>query len=137
VTRAYRNLSIAVLLAALLVAVLARRPHHFAAPPDRSAVAPSVRLTVQVRDGVASSDPASVPKDRQVELDVANREARPVRLTLAGYEDRVDTGSIAPGQTWHGRFLADRPGQDFAWLVDGRPVGRLAVTGSHLEEGHR
>ena len=136
-TRAYRNVLIAVMISALLVAVLARRPHRSVTPSGSAAVAPSVRLALEVHDGAMTPDPAGVPKDHEVELSITNREASVVRVTLGGYEDRVDTGAIAPGVTWSGRFLADRPGQDFAWLIGGRPVGRLAVAGSHLEEGHR
>jgi len=33
--------------------------------------------------------------------------------------------------------LVDRPGDDFPWLVDGRPSGRFVVAGSHLEDGRR
>jgi hypothetical protein len=68
---------------------------------------------------------------------VTNGAAVPQRLRLSGYEDRVDSGDLAPGATWRGAFLADRPGEDFAWLVGGGPSGQLAVRGSHLVEGHR
>jgi hypothetical protein len=60
-----------------------------------------------------------------------------VGLALAGYEDRLAIPALSPGATWSGEFIADRPGEDFAWLLDGVPAGRLAVTGSHLVEGHR
>jgi hypothetical protein len=68
---------------------------------------------------------------------VEHRGAATARLTLAGYEDRLDIPALAPGAGWTGQFLADRPGEDFAWLLDGQPAGRLTVTGSHLVEGHR
>ena len=51
--------------------------------------------------------------------------------------NRPAAAPLAPGAGWTGEFLADRPGEDFAWLLDGEPAGRLTVTGSHLVEGHR
>ena len=29
------------------------------------------------------------------------------------------------------------PGEDFAWLLNGKPAAKLRVAGSHLVEGHR
>jgi hypothetical protein len=54
-----------------------------------------------------------------------------------GYEDRLGAVRVAPDSLWRGEFVADRPGQDFAWVLDGAPAGRLEVAGSHLVEGHR
>jgi hypothetical protein len=89
--------------------------------------------------GERTLDPASaaVPKGHRVVVAVHN--ARPVAATLVlqGYEDLVAPGRIAPGAIWQGEFVAGRPGEAFAWLADGHEVGRLAVTGSHLVEGHR
>ena len=78
-----------------------------------------------------------VPAGRQVRLVVRNAGGDTADLRLAGYEDRVRVPAIAPGETRQVSFLADRPGDDFTWLVDARPCGRLSVTGSHLVEGHR
>jgi hypothetical protein len=82
-------------------------------------------------------DVVSVPKDTRVRLSVCNRGTTPVRFAVAGYESRVRLDAIAPGATAHAGFTADLPGGDFALLVDARPAGRFAVTGSHLVEGHR
>jgi hypothetical protein len=68
---------------------------------------------------------------------VEHRGEHPVRLALAGYEDRLDIPPLDPGTVWHGEFHAERPGEDFPWLLDGRPAGRLTVAGAHLVEGHR
>ena len=80
---------------------------------------------------------ASVPKDHLVRLSVTNHGVRRASLTLMGYQDRFGVANLAPDSTWRGEFIADRPGDDFAWMLDGAPVGRLAVTGSHLVDGHR
>lgn len=80
---------------------------------------------------------AAVPKDHRVQLAIRNDRAAAVTLALQGYEDRFTAGPIAPGATWRGEFVADRPGEEFAWVADGAALGRLSVTGSHLVEGHR
>ena len=89
--------------------------------------------------GEAGIDPAAsaVPNGHRVVLAIHNGRSRPVTLVLQGYEDRFGAGPIGPGKVWRGEFVADRPGDAFAWLADGVTVGRLSVTGSHLVEGHR
>jgi hypothetical protein len=107
-------------------------PSRAPAPP-----APTVSLTIEVKDGGIVPETSSVPKDRRVLLRIVNRGTRPARVALSGYEDRLDDDAIAPGGSWSGEFVADRPGDDFAWLLDGEPCGKLSVTGSHLVEGHQ
>jgi hypothetical protein len=135
-----------VLLAAgtlALAAILAvwghpsRRAGDRRAPEPPPAAAPIAMLSIDVRGGTVTPEHASVPKDSRVRLTVLNRDSTPVRFTLAGYEDRVHADSLPAGRPWTTEFLADRPGEDFTWLVDGEPAGRLAVAGSHLVEGHR
>lgn len=79
----------------------------------------------------------SVEKGTRVALTVTNAGSARVRVELPGYEDRLPGLRLEPGAIWRGTFVADRPGEDFAWMVDGKPAGRFAVTGSHLIEGHR
>jgi hypothetical protein len=135
--RAYLGLAAGAALAALALSFVARVPRPAAAPPQAAPAAPVVEITLELgADGVAP-EVAQVPKDHRVELVVVNRRPAPASFALAGYEDRVGAGAIAPGATWRASFVADRPGEGFAWLVGGEPAGRLAVTGSHLEEGHR
>ena len=124
------------MLLAVGVRLPGRAPRAVPPPAKAQAAVPVVRLAIEVRAGAAPPPRAAGPKDHRVELEVRNGEARTVRLALAGYDDRVSL-SLAPGERWAGSFLADRPGDDFAWLLDGRAAGRLDVTGSHLEEGHR
>ncbi len=126
-----------VTLGLLLIALGRMMPRREAVPSAPTAAAPPVSLTIEVRDGAITPETLSVPKDRRVFLRIVNRGRKPARLALAGYEDRLDCGAIDPGGTWSGDFLADRPGDDFAWLLDGQPTGRLSVTGSHMVEGHR
>jgi hypothetical protein len=132
----YLLLAAVVVIAALALTALgrARRP---GSPSPVAAEAPTVVLAIAIDAGGVSPATTSVPKGVRVRLSVEQRGDRPLRLSLAGYQDRLDIPPLAPGTRWSGEFLADRPGEDFAWLVDGQPVGRLVVTGSHLVEGHR
>ena len=108
-----------------------RREPAAAAPAEATLV---IMITPEHRILPAT---ASVPKDHLVRLAVTNHGARRASLTLMGYQDRFGVSNLAPDSTWHGEFVADRPGDDFAWMLDGAPAGRLAVTGSHLVDGHR
>jgi len=131
-----------VLLAVTLVAAgalsaVARRPRRPTPDAPEAAPVPVVALAVAIEDGRLVPEITSAPKGHEVRLTVENREGRSVTLALAGYEDRLAIPPLAPGARWSGAFAADRPGEDFAWLLDGRPAGRFAVQGSHLIEGHR
>lgn len=123
--------------AALLLAAPVRRWASRPAPVAAAKELPRASLTLFVgKDGVQPAR-TEVPKDHRVALAIANHSGRAVRMALAGYEGRLDIGTLEDGATWMGSFTSELPGDDFAWLVDGEPAGRLAVTGSHLTEGHR
>jgi hypothetical protein len=135
----YLGLAIAVVVLAATLTLLGR-PRRAEPPATAAAPTPVAVLELAIEGGRVAPAMASVPKDARVRLHVdvrAGRGARDVRLSLAGYEDRLAIPELAPGSSWTGEFFADRPGEDFAWLIDGVPAGRLAVTGSHLIEGHR
>jgi hypothetical protein len=129
-------LTVAVALA-LGIGLLARAPRPAPRPAPAPAPAPTVALTVTFTDDGARPEAATVPANHRVRLTLVNAGARAIDVKLAGYEDRLAPGTLAKGATWNGAFLADRPGEAFAWLVDGEPRGRLSVSGSHLVEGHR
>jgi hypothetical protein len=129
----------AIALALGAIGLAAGRSLRRAARPEPLPAAPaefSLEITI-TRDRHITPATTSVPKDHRVKLSVVNHDVRPVTLTLMGYQDRFGVSSLAPDSAWHGEFVADRPGDDFAWQLDGAPVGRLAVTGSHLVDGHR
>ena len=113
------------------------RPRPAATPPPTTTVAPVTEVTIVIAGGHLSPAASGAPKGHIVRLRVEHRGEATARLALAGYEDRLEIPPLAPGTVWTGEFLADRPGDDFAWLLDDRPAGRFAVTGSHLVEGHR
>lgn len=124
----------------ILAAVLALlgRPSARSPRPDAAVIAaPVVDLTLTIAGGRVTPPVTSVAKGSRVRLRVDHRGDRPSRLALAGYEDLITIPTLQPGAVWTGEFAAERPGDDFAWLLDGEPRGRLAVTGSHMVEGHR
>jgi len=79
-----------------------------------------------------------VPKDHEVRLVVrAAPDAGDGILTINGYEDQVEPLAIGPGQAREIVFQSTWPGDDFAISFNGEILGRLQVTGSHLEEGRQ
>lgn len=133
----YLTLLAVALASAAALAAVARRPAPRATSEQTVAPLPTVALELAIEGTALVPDGGAVPKDHRVVLVVTHRGHRAATLTLAGYEDRLPPRTMAPGETWRAEFVADRPGDDFAWLLDGRPAGRLHVTGSHLVEGHR
>jgi len=125
------------LAAALLLGIVARLPSRAERPETVVAPRAEVALVIAIADDRISPAATAVPKDHRVRLEIVNRGARAATVALAGYEARLPSHTLAPGETWRATFVADLPGEDFAWLLDGRPAGRLGVTGSHLIEGHR
>jgi hypothetical protein len=138
VKRSYVFLVAAVAIAATLVAVAAR-PRRAAPEAAVVAAAPGadVAIALAIEGGLAAPAATSAPKGARVTLAAENRDAAPRRVALLGYEGRFAPVTIEPGRSVLVRFTADRPGGDFAWMIDGRPAGRFSVTGSHLVEGHR
>ena len=134
--RRYLWLFALTLIAGAGLTLAARRPRRVEAP-QAAAPVPVVRLAVAIEDGALVPAVTSVPKGHEVRLAVENRGRARATLALAGYEDRLAIPALEPGARWSGAFTADRPGDDFAWTIDGRPAGRFAVQGSHLVEGHR
>lgn len=128
---------VAVILA--MVVLAAGRNVDFAPGREETLASPppfELDLTITAQGHLVPSL-ASVPKDHVVRLEVANRFRKPVSLKLLGYEDRGVALTVASDSVWRGEFIVDRPGEDFAWMLDGVPSGQLRVTGSHLVEGHR
>jgi hypothetical protein len=131
----------AILFAVVVVAAIAllstRRARVAPDEPDAVVAAPVVPITITVQGGTLAPARMEVPVGSRVRITIENRDANRAELVLAGYEDRFHAPPLAPGGRWSGEFEADRPGDDFAWTLDGQPAGILRVTGSHLVEGHR
>lgn len=137
-SRRYAFLFGGIVAAALLLSLLARAPHREerAAAPMAAAAAPRTALELTIDGDGVRPVVAQVEKGDEIALAVFNRGDAAATLTLAGYEDRVAL-TIAPGARAEARFLADRPGDGFVWIVNGEQAGRFVVAGSHLVEGHR
>jgi hypothetical protein len=127
----------AALAAALVLGLVAHLPFHTARPAARPTPLADVPLALVIADDRIVPAASAVPKDHRVRLAMVNRGSHAAQVRLAGYEERLPSHTLEPGETWHAVFVADLPGEDFAWLLDGQPAGRLTVTGSHLIEGHR
>jgi hypothetical protein len=136
--RSYGILALAVLAGAALVMAAARPRHAGVAPSGPQASATVERaVSLTIANGAINPARVQVPKGAAVTLKISNRDEVPRRLALLGYEDAVAPVTIRREGAATIRFAADRPGSDFAWLVDGKPAGLFAVQGSHLVEGHR
>lgn len=123
---------------ALALTLLGRAPLRNVEVSDTPlAPAPAVEAALEIRSGMISPSVVSVSKGDRIALIVTNADRSRAELTLLGYEDHISGIAIESGASWKGELFADRPGDDFAWVVNGRPAGRLAVSGSHLVEGHR
>jgi hypothetical protein len=134
--RRYLQLFVAVLAAGALLAFLVRLPRRESPPVAATAPAPRAAVDLSLEaSGAVAPDRSVVPKGADVTLTVTNRGSKVRTLSLAAYEAQVHL-AVPPGTTASVAFRADRPGSDFAWLVDGEPSGTLAVSGSHLVEGH-
>jgi hypothetical protein len=139
VKRSYLFLFLAVLGLAVALALAGRMPRGTGSR-DRKAPAPEApvaAVSIEIKNGAIDPATVSVPKDNRVRLTVVNHDVKTAQVTLSGYEDRIEIPPLRPRDHWTGMFLADRPGADFAWVLNGVPTGRFAVTGSHLEDGHR
>jgi hypothetical protein len=123
---------------ALALSALGRAPGRRAlveAPATDSTLVEAVTLVI--RGGALTPATVSVAKGARVALTVTNTDASRAELSLPGYEELLSAIVIEPGASWSGQFVADRPGDDLAWMVNGTTAGRLTVAGSHLVEGHR
>jgi hypothetical protein len=138
-TRRYLVLLVAALALGMALSFLAHsgwmRPGQ--TPASATTAVARVPVSIHVRDGAITPGESVVPLGAKVALEVVNDGHEPIELTLAGYEGRLSPLHVAGVTAARAEFTADRPGEDFAWLVDGRPAGRLRVAGSHLIEGHR
>lgn len=136
--RSYALLAVAVLAGAALVLATARPRRAPVAPAGTLVSAPAEReVSLTIAGGAVAPARIHVPKGAAIILNVSNRDGVPRRLALLGYEDAVAPVTIRRGGAATIRFAADRPGSDFAWLVDDKPSGLFVVQGSHLVEGHR
>ncbi len=136
--RPYLWLLGAVLALALAVSALGRVPGRRAMIREKLATpTTAVAVALTIEDGALNPATIHALKGQRLALTVVNAGSSRAELALPGYEDRLPAVALQPGASWRGELLADRPGEDFAFLVNGEPAGRLIVAGSHLVEGHQ
>ncbi|HEU4765423.1 MAG TPA: cupredoxin domain-containing protein [Candidatus Eisenbacteria bacterium] len=134
----YGLLALVVLAGAALI-LAAARPRSASVAPRAVRAEERVEhaLSLVIADGAVVPARIEVPKGAAVLVRVENRDPSAHRFSLLGYESAVSPAALSPGGAATVRFNADRPGSDFAWLLDGKPAGVFVVQGSHLVEGHR
>ncbi len=135
--RAWILLAVSVLAAGGVLIAMRRAPRPGPAPPPPAAARPFAHLTVRVVEGGLDPAWAEVPLGSQLVLTRASAAPGRHVLSLAGYEHALAPCTLLAGASRTDTLFLDLPGEDFAWLLDHQPVGRLAVAGSHLVEGHR
>lgn len=131
--------ALATIGAGVLLALLLRSQASIPAS-EEAAPEPLPRFDVQAELGASGLDPyrIQVPKDHEVHLLVrGGTDAPEGLLTILGYEDMAPGVDMGPGQGREIVFESTRPGDDFAISLGGTILGRLEVTGGHLEEGHQ
>jgi len=133
----WARLALFIVTLAVALAAVQRLPHRAPASPSVAPPAPLDTLVVTVTNGVVSPDRAAFPLGHRLALTRVNGGRAAVRISLAGYEHQLAEVPLAPGEARADTFTLDLPGEDFAWRVDGAPVGQLRVSGSHLVAGHR
>lgn len=134
----YITLLAGVIAVSLALAFLGRLPRAQVAAAGGPTPAPTVaRLAFTIEEHSINPETVTVPKGERVIIRVMNRTALPAKLALLGYSDVFPETLIPPGGTLERQILADRPGEDFAWLLNGSPAGTFVVAGSHLVDGHR
>ena len=133
----YRWILVFAVLGALAVSILLRMPQRAVARTAAPAQVDTLAVAVDVFADHVETQPQTFAVGRTVALTVTNHRAAPLRFALTGYQDCVPAAAIAPNAPAHITFIANRPGDQFAWLIDGSPMGRLDIRGSHLVEGHQ
>jgi FtsP/CotA-like multicopper oxidase with cupredoxin domain len=136
VSRAWVALLAAALALGVLFGLARRIPQPTSPLPTRLAPRPEQMLALTVTPGRVAPAECAVPVGTRVRLALLGAGRDTVQFALMGYEDHVAL-ALPPGATRTLEFDADRPGEDFAWLVNGAPAGRFRVTGSHLVKGHQ
>jgi hypothetical protein len=137
VNRSWIVLALLVLAGVLALTVLSHSPRRAEAPAPAPPPAPIDFASLEVAGDTLSSPRVDGVLGHRLAVTITNRGSRPATVALSGYEHAFAPRTLAPGGSRTDTLLLDLPGEDFAWMLDGRPAGQLRVAGSHLAEGHR
>lgn len=124
-----------VLAGAIALSVAGRVPRRAPAPVPEPPPPPLEFATLEVRGAGLLPARTAATLGRRLAVTIVNRGGGPARLALSGYEHAFAPRVLAPGESRTDTLLLDLPGEDFAWMLDGRPAAQLRVAGSHLGEG--
>ena len=129
-------------LLALVVgaALLLHQIPRFSPPPVPDALSArrvQVLWRLEVRGGRLIPDLLSAPRSARAEIRICNRDSMPHSLRLLGYEDVLAEMNVPAGDSLVRSLILDRPADDLAMELDGKPAARVAVMGSHLLGDHR
>lgn len=132
-------LALVVLVAGFALGGLARRGVFPGGtrPPAAAPALPETTIALAWDGAALAPGRLRVPRDVRLTLRVTSTAERFANLELPGYgADGLRVG-VVPGAERALTFVTDRPGEGFELVLGGRPVGRLDVTGEHLEEDRR
>lgn len=134
-TRRWLLLAALVLAGAVAFTVAGRLPRR-PAPAEAPAPPPPLdQATLEIAGGEVRPARTEGVLGHRLAVTMVNRGGAAARLTLSGYEHAFAPRVLAPGESRTDTLLLDLPGEDFAWMLDGRPAAQLHVAGSHLAEG--
>ena len=134
-TRPWVLLAALVLAGAIALTVVGRLPRRAAAPAPPPPPPPLDVATIEVEGGEARPARTAGVLGHRLAITIVNRGGAAARLSLSGYEHAFAPRVLALGESRTDTLLLDLPGEDFAWMLDGRPAAQLLVAGSHLGEG--
>jgi hypothetical protein len=137
VKRRWMLLGLFVLAGAIAFTVAGRLPRRAPAPAAAPAPPPLDLATLEIDGDDARPARIAGALGHRLAITVVNRGRGAARFALSGYEHAFAPRVLAPGESRTDTLLLDLPGEDFAWMLDGRPAAQLHVAGSHLAEGHR
>ena len=136
-TRRWLLLGVLVLAGAIAFTVAGRLPRRAEEPGAPPPPPPLDFASLEVEGAEARPARTAGVLGHRLAITIVNRGSAAARLSLSGYEHAFAPRVLAPGESRTDTLLLDLPGEDFAWMLDGRPAAQLLVAGSHLAEGHR
>ena len=134
---AYLRLAVLFVVLSIALTLFGRRPRHIQSLAPAPPPAPIDTLTLVFGDESVTPPAVQGTLHHRLALTLIATGTHATRVSLSGYEHTFAERLLSPGSTTRDTVVLELPGEDFAWMVGGKPAGRLRVAGSHLVEGHR